>query len=156
MSRIASFSFAVAIVLAATYAVADTPKDSAKMTFRAVRAELQMSAFKDKVSAYRHEDTVIVVVKDAILCGQKATNASFAIKEHQIALRYELTPPPLGVIAKCTLASEFVIENIPHQDLTISFSGGPEPATTVSMQKCPNYNPKTDDVWQCLVPAKKK
>jgi hypothetical protein len=61
----------------------------------------------------------------------------------------------VGATTKCTSASEFKIENVPHKNLTVSFSGGPETATVASMQKCPNYNPKTDDVWECLVPATK-
>jgi hypothetical protein len=154
MNKIALFP--IAVTLAAAYAFADTPKDPPKMTFHDMKAQPQMSAIKDKVSAYRTEDIVLVVVKDTVHCGQKAANASFALKEKQIALRYELTPTPSGATTQCTLGSEFVIVNVPHQDLTVSFSGGPEAATTVSMQKCPNYNPKTDDVWQCLVPAEKK
>ena len=150
MNKIALFP--IAVTLAAAYAFADTPKDSPKMTFRDVKAEPQMSAFKDKVSPYRSEDIVLVVIRDTVLCGQKATNASFAIKGNQIALHYELTPAPSGATTKCTLASEFKIENVPHTDLTVSFSGGPEAATVALMQKCPTYNPKTDDVWECLVP----
>ena len=154
MNKFALFPVAIALA-AASFAFADTPTESSKMTFRDVKAEPQMSAFKDKVSSYRLEDTVLVVVKDTIHCGQKATNASFAIKENQIALHYELTPAPSGATTKCTLASEFKIENVPHRDLTVAFSDDHEAATVASMQKCPNYNPKTDDVWQCLVPAKK-
>ena len=94
MSRFALFS--VAIVLAATYAVADTPTESPKMTFRDVKGEPQMSALKDKVTPYRFEDMVLVIIKDTARCGQKPTNASFAIKGNQIALHYELTPAPPG------------------------------------------------------------
>jgi len=114
-----------------------------------------MSAFEDKVTPYRVEDMVLVVIKDSVLCGQKATKPSFAIKGNQIVLHYDLTPAPPGTTTKCILASEFKIENVPHRDLTVSFSDGTEAATVASMQKCPNYNPTTDDVWQCLVPAKK-
>ena len=148
-------SFSVALVLAAGYAFADKATDSPKMTFRDVKAEPQISALEDTATPYRFEDTVLVIIKDTALCGQKTTNASFAIKGNQIALHYELTPAPPGVTAKCTLASEFKIENVPHRDLTVAFSDDHEAATVASMQKCPNYNPKTDDVWQCLVPAKK-
>jgi hypothetical protein len=149
--------FPVAIGFAAAYAFADTPTESATMTFRDVRAEPQMSAFKDKVTPYRTEDMVLVIIKDTVRCGQKPIHASFAIKGNQIALHYELTPgaPVAPDAPKCTLASEFKIENVPHRDLTVAFSGGPEAATVASMQKCPNYNPKTDDVWECLVPAEK-
>jgi hypothetical protein len=145
----------VAFALAAAFAFADTPTESAKMTFRDVGAERQMAAFEDKITPYRFEDMVLVVIKDSVICGQKATKASFAIKGNEIALHYELTPALPDTTAKCILASEFKIENVPHRDLTVSFAEGPEAATVVSMQKCPNYNPKTDDVWQCLVPAKK-
>ena len=145
----------VAFALAAAFAFADTPTDSSKMTFRDVRAERQMAAFEDKITPYRFEDMVLVVIKDSAICGQKATKASFAIKGNEIALHYELTPALPNTTAKCILASEFKIENVPHRDLAVSFAEGSESATVVAMQKCPNYNPTTDDVWQCLVPAKK-
>jgi hypothetical protein len=153
MNKFALFPVSIALA-AASFAFADTPTESPKMTFRNVQAEPQMSAFKDKVTPYRSEDIVLVIIRDTVLCGQTPTHASFAIKGNQIALHYELTPAPSGATTKCTLASEFKIENVPHQDLTVSFSGGPEAATVASMQKCPNYNPKTDDVWECLVPKK--
>ena len=153
MSRFALCS--VSFALAAAFAFADTPTESAKMTFRDVGAERQMSVFEDKITPYRSEDMVLVVIKDSVLCGQKATKPSFVIKGNKIALRYELTPAPPGETAKCILASEFKIENAPHRDLTVSFAEGSEAVTEVSMQKCPNYNPKTDDVWECLVPAMK-
>ncbi len=145
----------LAFALAAAFAFADTPTQSPKMIFRDVGAARQMSAFEDKITPYRFEDIVLVVVKDSVLCGQKATKASFAIKGNEIALHYELTPALPGTTTKCILASEFKIENVPHRDLTVSFAEGSEAATVVSMQKCPNYNPKSDDVWECLVPAKK-
>ena len=154
MNKFALFPVAIALA-AASFAFADTPTEPPKMTFRDVKAEPQMSAMADKVTPYRFEDFVLVIIKDTVLCGQKATNASFAIKGNQIALHYELTPAPPGATTKCTLASEFKLENVPHRDLTVSFSDGTEAATVASMQKCPNYNPKTDDVWQCLVPATK-
>lgn len=153
MSRFISFS--IIFALAAACAFADTPTGSPKMTFRDVKAEPQASSLADKVTPFRSEDIVLVMIKDTVQCGQKATNASFAIKGKQIALHYDLTPAAPGASTKCTLASEFKIENVPHEDLTVSFSGGSEAPTVASMQKCPNYNPKTDDVWECLVPAKK-
>ena len=146
--------FPIAVCFAAANAFAETPTQSAQMTFRDVRAEPQMSAFKDKVTPYRTEDMVLVIIKDTVRCGQKPIHPSFAIKGNQIALHYELTPGAPEA-PKCTLASEFKIENVPHRDLTVAFSGGSEVPTVASMQKCPNYNPKTDDVWECLVPAEK-
>jgi hypothetical protein len=150
MSRFASFS--IAIVLAAAYAVADARTDPPKMTFRDFSAETKILT-SDKVTPYRFKDIVIVVIKDTVGCGQKPITPSFKIKAGQIALHYELTPAPPDA-AKCTLGSEFKIENVPDRELTVAFSGGHEAATVASMQKCPNYNPKTDDVWECLVPKK--
>ena len=150
MSRFASFSFAVAIVLAATYAVADTPTEPPKMTFSTFSAETKVLT-SDKVTPYRAEDTVLVVIKDNVRCGQKPINASFAIKGSQIALRYDLTPAAPDA-ANCVLGSEFRIQNVPDMEVTVAFSGGHEAATVRQMQKCPTYNPKTDDVWECLVP----
>jgi hypothetical protein len=147
--------FSVPFALVAAFAFADTPTESSKMTFRDVGAERRMSVFEDTVTSYRFEDMVLVIVKDSVICGQKAIKPSFAIKGDQIALHYDLTPAPPGTTSKCILASEFMIENAPHRDLNVSFSDGTEAPTVVSMQKCSNYNPRTDDVWQCLVPAKK-
>lgn len=151
MSRFAPFS--VAIVLAAAFAFADTPTEPPKMTFRAFPHETKITT-SDKVTPYRFKDMVLVVIKDNVRCGQEPVNASFAIKGSQITLHYELTPAAPGAV-KCILGSEFKIENVPDKEVTVAFSGGHEAATVASMQKCPNYNPTTDDVWECLVPAEK-
>jgi hypothetical protein len=143
-------SFSVALVLAAAPAFADTPTKTPKMTFHSFAPETSI-ATSDKVTPYRVEDMVLVVIKDSLRCGQKPINASFAIKGGQIALHYDLTPAGPDT-ATCILGSEFKIENVPHRDLTIAFSEGHEAAIVASMQKCPTYNPKTDDVWECLVP----
>jgi len=148
MSRFAPFS--VAIVLAAAFAFADTPTEPPKMTFHVFPPETKITA-SDKVSPYRFKDMVIVVIKDNVRCGQKPINASFAIKGSQIALRYDLTPAAPDA-ANCVLGSEFRLQNVPDMEVTVAFSGGHEAATVASMQKCPTYNPKTDDVWECLVP----
>src|ERR1019366_1973650 len=66
MSRFASFS--VAIVLAAAYAFADTPTAPPKMTFRSFAPETKI-ATSDKVTPYRSEDIVLVVIKDSLRCG---------------------------------------------------------------------------------------
>lgn len=146
--------FPVALVLASATAFADTPTGPPKMTFRAFAPETKMST-TDRVTPFRSYETVIVIIKDNISCGQKPVNPSFAIKGSQIALRYELTPAAPGA-RTCILGSEFKIDNVPDQELTVAFSGGAEAATVASMRKCPNYNPKTDDVWECLVPAETK
>jgi hypothetical protein len=143
-------SFSVALVLVAAHAFADTPPKPPKMTFHAFPHETKVLT-SDKVTPYRVEDMVLVVIKDNVRCGQKPVNVSFAIKASQIALHYDLTPAAPDA-ANCVLGSEFKIENVPHRDLTVAFSDGDEAATVASMQKCPNYNPKTDDVWECLVP----
>jgi hypothetical protein len=142
-------SFSVALVLAAPYAFADTPTAPPKMTFRSFAPEIKV-ATSDKVTPYRFEDLVLVVIKDDLRCGQQPINTSFAIKGGQIALHYDLTPAAPNA-APCVLGSEFKIENVPHKDLTVTFSEGHGAPIVVSMQKCPNYNPKTDDVWECLV-----
>ena len=143
-------SFSVALVLAAAYAFADTPTEPPKMTFSTFSAETKVLT-SDKVTPYRAEDTVLVVIKDNVRCGQKPVSASFAIKANKIVLHYDLTPAAPDA-AKCVVGSQFKIENVPHRDLTVAFSDGHEAATVASMQKCPNYNPKTDDVWECSVP----
>jgi hypothetical protein len=152
MNKFALFPVAIALA-AASYAFADAPTGPPKMTFRVLPPDTKVST-SDKVTPFRSNETVIVVITDHVRCGQNPVNASFAIKKHQIALRYKLTPAAPDA-ANCTLRSEFKIENVPDRDLTVAFSGGPEAATVASMQKCPNYNPKTADVWDCLVPAEK-
>jgi hypothetical protein len=136
--------------LAAAYAFADTPTGPPKMTFRPFPPETKILT-SDKVTPYRFKDMVLVVIKDNVRCGQNPINASFAMKASQIVLRYDLTPAAPNA-ANCILGSEFKIENVPHRDHSVAFSGGHETATVAAMQKCPNYNPKTDDVWECLVP----
>jgi len=142
-------SFSVALVLAAAHAFADTPAAPPTMTFHSFAPETKV-ATSDKVTPYRFEDMVLVVIKDSLRCGQQPINTSFAIRGGQIALHYDLTPAAPNA-APCVLGSEFKIENVPHTDLTVAFSEGHGAPIVVSMQKCPNYNPKTDDVWECLV-----
>jgi hypothetical protein len=151
MSRFTSFS--VALVLAAPYAFADTPTGPPKLVFRVLQGDTHLSAFEHDVMPYRSGDVLIVVVKDTVRCGQKPIHTSVALKGSQIALHYKLTPAAPDA-AKCPLVSEFLIGNVPDRELTVTFSGGPEAATVAAMQKCPNYNPKTDDVWECLIPKK--
>src|ERR1039458_4579652 len=152
MNRFALFP--VAIVLAAAYAFADSPTAPPKMTFRVLQGDTHLSAFEHDVMPYRSRDVVIVVIKDTFRCGQKPINTSFAIKASQIALHFDLTPAAPAA-PTCPLVSEFKIENVHNQELTVAFSGGHEAAIVASMQQCPNYNPKTDDVWECLVPGRK-
>jgi hypothetical protein len=142
--------FSVALVLAAAHVFAVTPTEPPKMTFRTFPPETKVLT-SDKVTSYRVEDMVLVVIKDNVRCGQNPVNVSFASKANKIVLHYDLTPAAPNA-ANCVLGSEFKIENAPHRDLTVAFSDGHEAATVALMQKCPNYNPKTDDVWECLVP----
>ena len=144
----------IVVTLATGYAFGDAPKAPPKMTFRTFSAETRI-ATTDRVTPYRFEDVLLVVIKDSLRCGQKPVDASFSIKAGQVSLHYNLTPaaPDAG---NCVLGSEFKIENVPHRDLTVSFSEDHGAPIVAAMQKCPNYNPKTDDVWECLVPAEKK
>jgi hypothetical protein len=84
MNRFALFP--VAILLASAFAFADTPAGPPKMTFRAFPPETKVST-TDKVTRFRSLETVIVVIKDTVRCGQKPVKASFAIKTSQIILR---------------------------------------------------------------------
>jgi hypothetical protein len=154
MNRFASFS--VAIVLAAAYAFADTPTAPTappKMTFRVLQGDTHLSALEHEVSPFRFGDMVKVVIKDTVRCGQRPINTSFEIKASQIALHYDLTPAAIAA-STCSLVSEFKIENVPDEELTVAFSGGSGAAPLAELQKCPNYNPKAADVWDCLIPKK--
>jgi hypothetical protein len=114
--------------------------------------EEKAPASEHKITPFRINDLMHVVVKDPIRCGQKPLNPAFDLKPGQLVLHYDLTPANPGAGA-CTLVTEFDIQNAPHQDIMVSFSGGAESASLAALKKCSFYQPKTDDVYECLSPA---
>jgi hypothetical protein len=70
-----------------------------------------------------------------------------------LILRYALSPAAAEA-KRCTLVSEFDVFNVPHRDLEVDFAGGAEPYTVAALRKCPHYTPASNDIWECLAPAK--
>jgi hypothetical protein len=155
MSKLAALSLACVFAAASTLLLAGPPPTEAPtMKFRVLPANEKIPSTEHAVTPYRINDLVHTVVKDPVRCGQKPVNPSFELKPGQLVLRYELTPASPGAAA-CTVVSEFNIQNVPHEDVTVSFSGGGEALSVAAMKKCSFYDPKTNDVWECLTPAAK-
>lgn len=144
-----------AAVLAAISALAlagPPPSEAPTMKFRVLPMEEKVPASEHKITPYRINDLMHVVVRDPVRCGQKPLNPSFELKPGQLVLHYDLTAANPGAGA-CTLSTEFNIQNAPHQDLQVSFSGGGEAASVAALKRCSFYHPTSDDVYECLTPA---
>jgi len=142
----------VAVFVTVAFAEMPTPGGDPKLEFRAIPVE-GSPVPEHKVTPYRLYDKIIVTVWDPVLCGQKPENPAFSIKGNDLFLSYSLSAVPAGA-KSCTLVSEFVILNTPHRDLEIQFAGGPEPYVIAKLKKCPFYSPTSNDIWECLAPAK--
>ena len=126
------------------------------MEFRTIPVE-GVASTEHKVTPYRLFDKMVVTVWDPVVCGQKPVNPAFSIKDDKLYLSYALSPT-LSLVdsqkARCTLVSEFDVSNVPHRDLEVHFAGGPEPYVVATLKRCPNYHPKSNDLWECLSPSK--
>lgn len=139
-------------------AIAQMPDPSGPVTleFRTIPVTGVPSS-EHKVTPYRLFDKMVVTVWDPVICGQKPVNPAFSIKDDKLYLSYALSPASShgdSLKPDCTLVSEFDVSNVPHRDLEIDFAGGPEPYVIATLKKCPNYHPKSNDVWECLGPSK--
>lgn len=138
------------IVLA--FAGLPAPAGAPSLEFRTIPIE-DAPATAHKVTPYRLFDKMIVTVWDPVACGQKPLNPAFSIDGDKLFLSYALSPAA-SAAKNCTLVSEFDVLNVPHRDLVVHFAGGPEPYVLATLKKCPYYTPATDDIWECLAPAK--
>jgi hypothetical protein len=129
-----------------------TPGGAPTLEFRTIPVEGVLMP-DHKVTPYRLFDKVVVTVWDPVSCGQKPLDPKFSIQGDKLFLSYDLTPP-LPNAKQCTLVSEFDVLNAPHRDFEVHFAGGPEPYVVAKFTKCPHYSPKSDDIWECLAPAK--
>jgi len=145
------FGVALAFITLA-FAEMPSPGGPPSLEFRTIPVE-GASTPEHKVTPYRLYDKMVVTVLDPIQCGQKPVNPAFSIQGDKLFLSYALSPAPAGA-KSCTLVSEFDVLNVPHRDLEIHFAGGPEPYTVTKLRKCPYYSPASDDIWECLAPAK--
>ena len=130
------------------------PTETPTMGFRVLPSTTKFPSADHSVMPYRINDLIQVVVNDPIRCGQTPVSPTFQLESGKLKLHYDLTPAAANA-AGCTVMTEFTIRNAPHQDLVVEFSGGPEKASVAAMQKCPKYEPKAADVWECLHPEAK-
>lgn len=138
------------MVAGLSLAQAKEPGNAPRLEFRTIPIEGADSSVHS-VTPYRIYDRVVVTVSDPVACGQKPKDPAMAIEGNRLSLSYKLTPAS-PVAKACTLISEFVVLNAPKRDLEVSFAGGPEPYVVARMRKCPFYEPKTADIWECLAP----
>jgi hypothetical protein len=138
--------------IALAFADLPTPGGPPSLEFRTIPIE-GAPASEHKVTPYRLFDKMIVTVWDPVSCGQRPVNPAFSIQGDKLFLSYALSPAP-SEAKHCTLISEFDVLNVPHRDLVIEFAGGPEPYVVATLKKCPYYKPTSDDIWECLAPAK--
>ena len=142
----------VSVFITIAYAEMPTPGGPPSLEFRTIPLEGTPTS-EHKVTPYRLYDKMIVTVWDPIQCGQKPVNTAFSIQGDKLFLSYALSKAPKGA-KSCTLVSEFDILNVPHRDLVIEFAGGPEPYVVAKLKKCPYSKPISEDLWECLAPAK--
>ncbi len=128
------------------------PVEAPRLEFRVIPIE-DVPLSEHKVTPYRLFDKMIVTVWDPVSCGQKPTDPTFSIEGDNLFLRYGLTPAAPAA-KPCTLVSEFDVLNAPHHDFVVNFAGGPEKYVVAALKKCPYYAPTSDDIWECLAPAK--
>lgn len=138
--------------IALAFAELPTPGGPPSLEFRTIPIE-GAPALEHRVTPYRLFDKIVVTVWDPVACGQKPVNPAFSIQGDKLFLSYALSPADPGA-KNCTLVSEFDVANAPHRDLAIQFAGGPEPYVVATMKKCPFYKPNSDDIWECLAPAR--
>lgn len=134
-----------------TPAIAETTPGSApRLEFTTIPGAIA-TKLEHRVLPYRIFDRMVVTVEDPIYCGQEALNPRFSIEGSSLLLSYELSAT-WQMEKNCMLVSQFTVFDVPHRDLAVRFAGGHEPYAVAALGRCPNYGPRADDVWECLVP----
>ena len=153
MSRTITLLGAGLAISAVAYAELPATTGTPEMTFKVIPLEGVPAGTDHRVTPYRLFDKMIVTVWDPVSCGQKALDPKFSIDAGKLLLSYALTPAEDSE-RKCTLVSEFDVSNLPHRDLEVHFAGGPEPYTVARLRKCNFHEPRGEDIFECLAPAK--
>ena len=144
----------VTIISMGAFAVLPVSTGTPSLAFKAIQLENIKDRQHEEVTPYRLFDKMVVTVFDPVVCGQKPVAAEFKFTDKHLTIGYDLTPSLAGDNKSCALVSEFVISNAPHGDFEVDFAGGDEPITVAKMRKCPNYQPKGEDIYECLAPDK--
>lgn len=133
---------------------AELPTGTPSLSFKAIQIENTKDKLQEEVTPYRLYDKMVVTVFDPVVCGQKPQAPKFTFTEGHLTVGYDLSPEPSADKKSCALVSEFIIVNAPHGDFEVSFAGGDEPVTIAKLRKCPFYQPKGEDIYECLSPTK--
>ncbi|WP_342620793.1 hypothetical protein [Rhodoferax sp. GW822-FHT02A01] len=146
----------VGVALLSMSAFAELPVSTGtpSLIFKAIQIENTKDKQQEVVTPYRLYDKLVVTVFDPVVCGQQPQAAKFKFTDNHLTVGYDLTPGPGGDSKNCALVSEFVIVNAPHGDFEVNFAGGDEPMTIAKLRKCPFYQPKGEDIYECLAPTK--
>ena len=144
------------VMLSVTSVFAELPVSTGtpSLAFKSIQIDNLSEKLEHRVTPYRLFDKMVVTVYDPVVCGQKPTSPAFKLSENRLSLSYAFAPAATNAKVQCALVSEFVISNVPHGDFAVSFAGGPEPYVVVKLRKCPSYQPKTDDIYECLASEK--
>lgn len=126
------------------------PGNAVRMEFSTIPGAIA-TKLEHRVTPYRIFDKMVVTIEDPVYCGQEASKPSFSIEGNSLHLGYELSAT-WQMEKNCMLVSQFTVFNVPHRDLEVHFAGGHEPYAVARLSRCPNYAPKSGDVWECLVP----
>ena len=134
---------------APAFAEIEVPGGAPRLEFTVLPAKAG-TRLEHKVKPYRIFDKMMISVEDPVYCGQEAVNPTFSIEGGKLLVNYDLTSPSSD--RRCLLVSQFNVSNVPHRNLNVHFAGGAEPYEVAVLARCPSYAPKSDDVWECLVP----
>jgi hypothetical protein len=124
------------------------------LTFKAIKIDNAKDRQQEQVTPYRLYDKIVVTVFDPVACSQQPRAPKFKFADNHLTVGYELSPSSSADAKSCALVSEFIIENAPHGDFDVDFAGGDEPVTVSKLSKCPFYQPKGADIYECLSPTK--
>jgi hypothetical protein len=153
MKKVAIF-FGIAMLSMGALAVLPVSTGNPSLTFKVIQLDNTKGSQQEEVTPYRLFDKMVVTVVDPVVCGQQPVAPRFEFTDNHLTIAYDLTASTAGANKSCALVSEFVISNAPHGDFEVDFSGGDEPMTVAKLRKCPNYQPKGEDIYECLSPDK--
>jgi hypothetical protein len=131
-------------------AAADEVRPILAMKFTSIQMVEQAGAGALRISLYRMEDRVMILVQDPIVCGQRPINPTSELQGNQLRLRYDLTKALAEASGpSCTAHSIFTIDGVLSRDLEIAFARGKTTFIVAGMARCSESQP-TVDTWNCL------
>jgi hypothetical protein len=153
----ASAGTTISVAAPATVAgdhVAKSPS-AADLKFTSDGSERRAGPGQYRISPYRAEDTIVVLVEEPIICGQTGTRPAFRLGDRTLDLQYSLSDAPAGATEACTLKSVFQVSEMPHRDLDVTFGNRTGTFLVGQMTRCGSAK-VTRDPWDCLLPRTDK